>query len=176
MKARHQKKRRGGNTELPITVLQRLRDHHLDVGLKKIGKSIAHVLNANKTGDKVRETNYENVFVPGIIDYDSQFIQAFKASIHRDKGISNSKIDVLLCLSEISSIEKKQFKCGVYNKGPVYEFWIVWMKNSLEYSFEYKTGLAIVELWKRFFREGRWNMQEDMKINKNLLKQLKDDK
>lgn len=176
MKRQLRKKNKFKNSELITIVPPKHRDHLLDAGLKKIGKPIAHVLNANKTGDKVRETNYENVFVPGIIDYDSQFIQAFKASIHRDKGISNSKIDVLLCLSEISSIEKKQFKCGVYNKGPVYEFWIVWMKNSLEYSFEYKTGLAIVELWKRYFREGRWNMQQDMKINKNLLKQLKDDK
>ena len=47
------------------------------------------------------------------------------------------------------------------------------MKNSREYDFEYKTGLAIIELWKRSFREGRWNMQEDAKINKNLFNQLK---
>jgi hypothetical protein len=121
----------------------------------------------------MRKTNYENIFVPGIVDYDSCFVQAFKASIHRDKGVSNAENDVLLCLSQISSIEKKQLKCGVYNKGPIHDYWVVWMKDTAAYSFEYKTGLAIIELWKRHFREGRWNMQEDIKLKRNKQKQEK---
>lgn len=116
----------------------------------------------------MRKTNYENIFVPGIIDYDSHFVQALKAAINRDRGISNSDNDVLLCLNDLSSVEKRQFRSGLYNKGPVYDYWIVYMKNSREYDFEYKTGLAIIELWKRHFREGKWNMQEDIKINKNV--------
>ena len=143
--------------------------------MKKIGKSIAHVSNVSKTGDgdKMRETNYENIFVPGIIDYDSRFVEALKAHITRDAGVSNAENEVLISLSQISSIEKKQFKCGVYNKGPVHDYWVVYLKDAIAYCFEYKTGLAIVELWKRSFREGKWNMQEDTKINKNLFNQLK---
>ena len=121
----------------------------------------------------MRKTNYENIFVPGIIDYDSRFVQALKAIINKDRGISNSDNDVLLCLSDLSSVEKRQFRCGVYSDGPVHDYWIIHMKNSREYDFEYKTGLAIIELWKRSFREGKWNMQEDAKINKNLFNQLK---
>lgn len=115
----------------------------------------------------MRKTNYENIFVPGIIDYDSHFVQAFKARINRDKGVVISENDALLCLSGVSSIEKRQFKTGVYSDGPVHDWWVVHMKNSLEYDFEYKTGLAIIELWKRHFREARWNMQEDIKLKKN---------
>ena len=122
----------------------------------------------------MRKTNFENVFVQGIIDYDSHFVEAFKASITRDKGVSNSDNEVLIYLNSISSIEKRQFRCGVYSNGPVHDYWIVHIQNSTHYyQFEYHTGLAIVLLWKRHFREGRWNMQEDIKINKNLFNQLK---
>ena len=121
----------------------------------------------------MRNTNFEKVFVPGIIDYDSRFVEAFRAAINKDKGVSNSNNEALFCLSDISSIQKRQIVCGVYSDGPVHDYWTVYMKNSREYDFEYKTGLAIVELWKRSFREGRWNMQEDIKINKNLLNQIK---
>jgi hypothetical protein len=44
------KKNKFKNSELITTVLPKHQDHLLDVGLKKIGKSIAHVLAANKGG------------------------------------------------------------------------------------------------------------------------------
>ena len=121
----------------------------------------------------MKKINFEEVFVPGIIDYNSRFVQAFKALINKDKGVLNSDNEVLLCLGDLSSAEKRQIRCGVYSDGPVHDYWTIYMKNSREYDFEYKTGLAIIELWKRSFREGRWNMQEDAKINKNLFNQLK---
>ena len=55
-------------------------------------------------------------FVPGVIDYTSRYVEVFKASINRDKGVSNSNDEVLINLSNISSIEKRQFKCGTYSK------------------------------------------------------------
>jgi len=115
----------------------------------------------------MRKTNFETIFVPGIIDYNSHFVEAFKANITKLKGISNSDREVFLCFNNVSSIEKKKFATGVYGDGPVHEYWKVYMKDRQTYEFEFKTGLAIVELWKRHFREGRWNMQEDVKLKRN---------
>ena len=110
-------------------------------------------------------------FVPGIIDYTSRYVEAFKASISKHKGVSNSDIEVLINLNNISSIEKRQFRCGVYNKGPVYDYWTVHIQNSTHYyQFEYHTGLAIVLLWKRHFQEGGYTMAEELKI---YVKQLR---
>jgi len=110
-------------------------------------------------------------FVPGIIDYTSRYVEVFKASISRDKGVSNSDNEVLINLNNISSIEKRQFRCGVYNKGPVHDYWTVHIQNSTHYyQFEYHTGLAIVLLWKRHFREGGYTMADESKMYEKQLR------
>jgi hypothetical protein len=112
--------------------------------------------------------DFRKVFVPGIIDYSNRFVEAFKAHITKLGGIKNSDNEVILNFSSVASIEKKKFATGVYGDGPVYEYWKVYMKDRQTYEFEFKTGLAIVMLWKRHTREGRWDMQEDKKINKKI--------
>ena len=110
-------------------------------------------------------------FVPGIIDYTSRYVEVFKASISRDKGVSNSDNEVLINLNSISSIEKRQFRCGVYKNGPVHDYWTVHIQNSTHnYQFEYHTGLAIVLLWKRHFREGGYTMIEESKMHEKQLR------
>jgi hypothetical protein len=52
MKHQLRKKNKFKSNVLITTVLPRRQDHHLDAGLKKIGKYIAHVLSANKKEDK----------------------------------------------------------------------------------------------------------------------------
>jgi len=131
--------------------------------------SIVHVFVVNK-GEKMRNTNFEKIFVPGIIDYDSHFVEAFKARINKINGINNSDIYVLIALCQISSIEKLKFQTGVYSDGPVHDYWKIHMKDSIYYTFQYETGSAIAELWKRYFREGRWNMEEDIKLKKTKQK------
>jgi len=114
-----------------------------------------------------KETNMRKdlskYFVPGIIDYSNRYVEAFKASIHRDNGIGNSGNEVLILLNSISSIEKRQFKCGVYSKGPTVKYWRIHLQNSLYYDFDHKTGLAIIALWKRHFLEDEFTMTEESK-------------
>ena len=111
------------------------------------------------------ENDLSKYFVPGIIDYTSRYVEAFKALIDRDKGVRSSDNEVLINLSSVSSIEKRQFRCGVYHNGPVHDYWTVHIQNSAHYyQFEYHTGLAIALLWKRHFRYGGWHMEEDRKL------------
>tara|TARA_B100000035_G_scaffold249473_1_gene218273 strand:- start:1556 stop:1966 length:411 start_codon:yes stop_codon:yes gene_type:complete len=122
-----------------------------------------------------KETNMENdlskYFVPGMINYTSRYVEAFKALICRDKGVRNSDNEVLINLNSISSIEKRQFRCGVYSKGPIHDFWTVHIQNSAHYyEFEYHTGLAIVLLWKRHFREGGYRMEKERPFYEKQLK------
>ena len=111
------------------------------------------------------ENDLSKYFVPGMIDYTSRYVEVFKALICRDKGVRNSDNEVLIDLDSISSIEKRQFRCGVYSKGPVHDYWTVHIQNSTHYyQFEYHTGLAIVLLWKRHFREGGYTMAKELKL------------
>jgi len=120
------------------------------------------------------ENDLSKYFVPGVIDYTSRYVEVFKASINRDKGVSNSNDEVLINLNNISSIEKRQFKCGVYHDGPVHDYWTVHIQNSAHYyQFEYHTGLAIVLLWKRCCRYGGWHMEEDRKLYEKQLRREK---
>ena len=87
----------------------------------------------------------EQILVPGIIDYNVQFIEA-NESTAQDRILVNSKETVIMKVSDISSIYVE--KSSPYLQGDSRTI-IVTLQNKFRYTFTYETGNAIRVLWKR---------------------------
>ena len=108
----------------------------------------------------------EQVLVPGIIDYNAQFIEANERTVQEAAGrnqrkIVNGKESVIMKMSDISSIYVE--KSSAYLSGDSRTI-IVTLQNNFRYTFTYETGNAIRVLWKRRMK------------NPNLGFSLKDDR
>ena len=93
----------------------------------------------------------EQVLVPGIVDYNVQFIEANERTIQEAAGVHqrtivNGKETVIMKMSDISSIHVEPG--STYLAGDSRTI-IVTLQNKFRYTFTYETGNSIRILWKR---------------------------
>jgi hypothetical protein len=109
-------------------------------------------------------------FVPGVIDYTSRYVEALDASFTAS-GVKTTNNEVLINLNNISSIEKKSYDHYNSCRSEDFTYWKVYMQGTgHHFQFDYHTGLAIVLLWKRHFREGGFNRDEELKLYEKQLR------
>ncbi len=97
----------------------------------------------------------EQVLVPGIIDYNTRFIEANErtvkdASDRVGRFVVNGEETVIMKMSDISSIYVEPG--SPYLDGDSRTI-IVTLQNKFRYTFTYETGNAIRLLWKRYLRD-----------------------
>ena len=107
----------------------------------------------------------EQILVPGIVDYNPQFIEANERTI-QEKGINrllvNGEETVIMKMSDISSIYVE--KSSPYLHGESRTITVT-LQNKFRYTFTYETGNAIRELWKRRMKNPNlgFNLKDDRK-------------
>lgn len=96
--------------------------------------------------------DFDQVLVPGIIDYNYIFIEAAKKTHSRHKEVDhvyqfvNSDETVILRISDISTLSVESRPGNIEGDNRIF---VVVMQNSVRFEFTYQTGNAIRILWKR---------------------------
>ena len=89
------------------------------------------------------KTVLEQILVPGIIDYNTQFIEAYEREVYAEgiqQGYRNSNETVIMKMSDISSVYVEKGSQYLYGDPRII---IVTLQNKFRYSFTYETGNAI---------------------------------
>lgn len=116
--------------------------------------------------------DFDQVLVPGIIDYNYSFIEA-ATKTHREIGhlyqFVNADDTVILRTSDISSVSVDSRPGNIEGDNRII---VVIMQNSSRFEFTYQTGNAIRILWKRKMKDrgAAFSHDQDTIRQKNLTK------